>query len=92
MPVQEGPQDLPTPMVSGTRKGTGTRELLVNLTMREVRSQFKRTTLGRLWSFINPLATIAIYSVVFGYILQVADRARGQQRHPPVRAVPGQRR
>jgi ABC-2 type transport system permease protein len=70
VPVQEGPQDLPTPMVSGTRKGTGTRELLVNLTMREVRSQFKRTTLGRLWSFINPLATIAIYSVVFGYILQ----------------------
>lgn len=70
VPVQEGPQDIPVPMVSGTRKGTGTRELLVNLTMREVRSQFKRTTLGRLWSFINPLATIAIYSIVFGYILQ----------------------
>ena len=57
-------------MVAGTRKSTGTRELLVNLTMREVRSQFKRTALGRLWSFINPLATIAIYSMVFGYILQ----------------------
>lgn len=70
VPVQEGPEDLPTPMISGTRKTTGTRELLVNLTMREVRSQFKRTTLGRLWSFINPLATIAIYSMVFGYILQ----------------------
>ena len=70
VPVQEGPENLPTPLVSGTRKSTGTRELLVNLTMREVRSQFKRTTLGRLWSFINPLATIAIYSIVFGYILQ----------------------
>ena len=69
VPVQEGPEDLPTPMVAGTRRRTGTRELLVNLTMREVRSQFKRTSLGRLWSFINPLATIAIYSLVFGYIL-----------------------
>jgi ABC-2 type transport system permease protein len=70
VPVQEGPDDLSTPLVSGTRKSTGTRELLTNLTMREVRSQFKRTALGRLWSFINPLATIAIYSMVFGYILQ----------------------
>jgi ABC-2 type transport system permease protein len=52
------------------RKHSGSRELLLNLTMREVRSQFKRTTLGRLWSFINPLATIAIYSIVFGYILR----------------------
>lgn len=70
VPMQEGPDDLPTPLVTGMRKGTGTRELLVNMTMREVRAQFKRTALGRLWSFINPLATIAIYSVVFGYILQ----------------------
>jgi ABC-2 type transport system permease protein len=70
VPVQEGPDELPTPLVTGARKSTGTRELLMNLTMREVRSQFKRTTLGRLWSFINPLATIAIYSMVFGYILQ----------------------
>lgn len=70
VPVQEEPDHIAIPMVAVTRKTTGTRELLVNLTMREVRSQFKRTTLGRLWSFINPLATIAIYSMVFGYILQ----------------------
>jgi len=71
VPVQEGPDELPTGLVTGAaRKSTGTRELLMNLTMREVRSQFKRTALGRLWSFINPLATIAIYSMVFGYILQ----------------------
>ncbi|MBM9467709.1 ABC transporter permease [Nakamurella leprariae] len=55
---------------AGERKHSGSRELLLNLTMREVRSQFKRTALGRLWSFINPLATIAIYSIVFGFILR----------------------
>lgn len=70
VPVQDGPPEFPGLPVSGLRKRTGTRELLVNMTMREVRSQFKRTALGRLWSFINPLATIAIYSLVFGYILQ----------------------
>jgi ABC-2 type transport system permease protein len=70
VPVQDGPPESPGLSVSGLRRRTGTRELLVNLTMREVRSQFKRTALGRLWSFINPLATIAIYSLVFGYILQ----------------------
>ena len=48
----------------------GSRELLLNLTLREIRSQFKRTVLGRLWSFINPLAIIAIYSLVFGFLLR----------------------
>jgi len=48
----------------------GSRELLINLTLREIRSQFKRTALGRLWSFINPLAIIAIYSLVFGFLLK----------------------
>lgn len=61
---------IPPPAVSPPKRGPGTRELLQNLTMREVRSQFKRTALGRAWSFINPLATIAIYSVVFGFILK----------------------
>lgn len=69
VPAQEEPPPLPDLPVTGTGRVTGTRELLTNLTMREVRSQFKRTTLGRLWSFINPLATIAIFSLVFGYIL-----------------------
>lgn len=41
-------------------------ELLWNLTLRELRSKFKRSTLGWLWSVINPLANIAVYAVVFG--------------------------
>lgn len=73
VPAQEEPQPLPDLPVTGTGRTTGTRELLTNLTMREVRSQFKRTTLGRLWSFINPLATIAIFSLVFGYILPATN-------------------
>ncbi len=46
-------------------------ELLWNLTLRELRGKFKRSTLGWLWSVINPLANIAIYTVVFGVLLGV---------------------
>lgn len=46
------------------------RELLVNLTMREVRGKYKRTALGQGWSLLNPLVTLAIFSVVFGLLLR----------------------
>lgn len=38
--------------------------------MRELRAQYKRTALGRLWSLINPLATIAVYAVIFGVVFR----------------------
>ncbi len=48
----------------------GALELLGNLTLREIRTQYKRTALGRLWSFINPLATLGILSLVFGLVFR----------------------
>lgn len=48
----------------------GSRELLVNLTMREVRGQYKRTIFGQLWSLVNPLAQMIIYTFVFGFIFR----------------------
>lgn len=56
----------------GLRRRLRPPELLFNLTSKEVKSQFKRTVLGRLWSFINPIATLLIYTVVFGSLLKVA--------------------
>lgn len=47
------------------------RELLLNLTLRELRGKFKRSTLGYLWSVINPAVNLAIYTVVFGVFLKV---------------------
>ena len=47
------------------------RELLWNLTLRETRGKYKRTLLGHGWSLLNPLATILIYSIVFGLLLVV---------------------
>jgi ABC-2 type transport system permease protein len=47
------------------------RELLTNLTLRDVRSRYKRTLLGNAWSLVNPLAAMVIYTVVFGVFLRV---------------------
>jgi ABC-type polysaccharide/polyol phosphate export permease len=47
------------------------RELLANLTLRELRSRYKRSVLGWTWSLINPLSNVVIYSVVFSLFLKV---------------------
>jgi ABC-type polysaccharide/polyol phosphate export permease len=47
-------------------------ELLRNLTLREIRSKYRRTALGQGWSLLNPIAQITIYSLVFSYVLQVS--------------------
>ncbi len=45
-------------------------DLTLRLTQRSVSSEFKGTALGRLWSFINPLATIAIFTLIFGVVFR----------------------
>jgi len=55
-----------------------TRELLANLTMREVKGQYRRTVLGQLWSLLNPIATMLVYTVVFSFIF----RARPSEGDP----------
>jgi lipopolysaccharide transport system permease protein len=47
------------------------RELFTNLTLRELRGKYKRSALGWTWSLINPLVNMALYSFVFGVILEV---------------------
>lgn len=42
--------------------------LIRNLTKKEISAQYKRTALGNLWSLFNPLATIAIFGLIFGVI------------------------
>ena len=47
-----------------------TLDLTLRLTQRSVSSEFKGTALGRLWSFINPLATIAVFALIFGVVFR----------------------
>jgi ABC-2 type transport system permease protein len=47
------------------------RELLLNLILREVRGKYKRTIFGQLWSLANPLASVIVYTIVFGFVLRI---------------------
>ena len=47
------------------------RNLLWNLTLRELRAKYRRSVLGWAWSMLNPLSQMLIYSVVFGAIFGI---------------------
>lgn len=46
-------------------------DLTVNLTLRELRSRYKKSFLGWTWSLLNPLATVIVYSIVFAFFLKI---------------------
>lgn len=48
------------------------RELLWNLTLRELRTKYRKSILGWTWSMLNPLATVAIYTFVFGVLFEAS--------------------
>jgi len=47
------------------------RQLMANLTLRELRTKYKRTLLGWCWSLLNPLAVMGIFTLVFGVFLDI---------------------
>jgi ABC-type polysaccharide/polyol phosphate export permease len=53
------------------------RGLIGNLAQRELKSRYKRSVLGWLWSLLNPASTLLIYTVVFGTILRIEPPAAG---------------
>jgi len=57
--------------VGSVREMWESRNLLANLTLRELRGKYKRSLLGWAWSLVNPLATMLIFAVVFGVFLKV---------------------
>lgn len=53
------------------------RELVANLTLRELRAKYKRSLLGWAWSLLNPLATMLIFTLVFRFFLKI-EPPRGE--------------
>lgn len=47
------------------------RELLLNLTQREIRGKYKGSALGQTWSLFNPLAQVLVFTVVFAVFLRI---------------------
>ncbi len=46
------------------------REMLVSLVKRDLRGRYKGSVLGFLWTFLNPLLQLVVYSVVFSQIMR----------------------
>lgn len=46
------------------------REFLKTSVLKEFRGKYKKSFLGVLWSFINPLLQLLVYSVVFSFIMR----------------------
>ncbi|ATW27727.1 ABC transporter permease [Candidatus Formimonas warabiya] len=47
------------------------REMLKNLVSMELRARYKGSVLGFVWTFINPLLMLVIYSFVFSFVMRI---------------------
>ncbi|OQB25980.1 MAG: Teichoic acid translocation permease protein TagG [Chloroflexi bacterium ADurb.Bin180] len=45
------------------------RELVANLVVRDLKVRYKNSVLGVLWSLVNPLAMMAVFTLVFTFML-----------------------
>jgi ABC-2 type transport system permease protein len=48
------------------------REMLKSTVSKEIRARYKGSVLGFLWTFLNPLLQLFVYSIVFGYFLRIS--------------------
>ena len=47
------------------------RDMIISLVRRELRGRYKGSVLGFLWTYINPLCQVIVYSAVFSIIFRV---------------------
>jgi lipopolysaccharide transport system permease protein len=55
------------------------RDLILQLTKREVTGRYKGSVLGLTWSFFNPLLMLAVYTLVFSVIFKSRWGAGGEE-------------
>lgn len=61
-------------MIASLREALGSRELLVHLTLRELRTKYRRSILGWGWSLLNPIVLVIVYTFVFSVVLKVTPK------------------
>ena len=49
------------------------RELIKTNVHKEIRGKYKGSILGVLWSFLNPLLMVAVYAIVFPYLMRMTQ-------------------
>lgn len=61
-----------TTIFGSAREAWKFRSFISYMTKRELRTTYLRSYLGWIWSLINPIAEVAIYSLVFGVLLGIS--------------------
>jgi ABC-type polysaccharide/polyol phosphate export permease len=56
------------------------RGLVADFARRELKGKYKGSVLGSFWALVNPLATLAVYSLVFGFFLRFSPPVAGNGR------------
>lgn len=49
----------------------GYRELLWTLALREIKVRYKQTAIGGVWAILQPLLTMIVFTVFFGYVVKI---------------------
>lgn len=57
-------------MLDGLKELYNYREMLSNLVKKDLRTRYKGSVLGFLWTFINPLLQLIVYTMVFSMIMR----------------------
>lgn len=57
-------------MISKIKEIVNYREMIFSLVRRDLRGRYKASVLGFLWTFINPLCQILVYTFVFSFIMR----------------------
>src|SRR5262245_29461855 len=58
------------------------RELLWFLALRDIQVRYKQTVFGIAWAVIQPLFTMLVFSVFFGYLGGMSKRIEGDTPYP----------
>jgi len=58
-------------MLYGLKEFIKYKDLLINLTKKELQLKYKNSVLGFLWSFLHPLLMLVIYTIAFKVILKI---------------------
>ena len=67
-------------MLEVTRRLLRFRSLLYTLVVRELKARYRGSVLGFVWSLVNPLAMLIVYSFVFSVIFE--PRYKGAEPYP----------
>jgi ABC-type polysaccharide/polyol phosphate export permease len=67
-------------MTTATQELWQYRGLIGNFAQRELKGRYRGSALGSLWSLLNPLATLGVYTLVFGFFLKFQPPVAGNGR------------